>query len=400
MFKTTITAVLSILFSLNALGVVLRGESRIQIHNPKDYRASKVGFLEVWNNDSPKKKAYCSAANLSHGYVITAAHCVIDITRAKKYDNIVYYPRHVDFMTRSPSRVFIQTAYVPKDYIKGNMRQSFDGNASLSSITNDMIKNDIAILYAYSDRMQEKIGSLYGYYGYSPVPNSYYSGHEFFNISLSSYPGDKDTGTLWYEECLLTLDSRYAGKISCDTFPGSSGAAVVSSKTSKIIAIMSAEDQIKRVNKVAVITDEIANAIGQVINGNYQNSLFKRLNINTEKFYYFHVQNKCKKPIRVALRMQKTDNNWITLEMTNIGQNQKNISSFSSNNAIYYYYAETHERKRGSSEPLKSWYDAIDGVVKTAFGRDRHFYRKETSPGKNNAIRWGDWYRVVDCPDL
>lgn len=376
-------------YSATASAVILRGDSRTQILDPKDSRAKKVGFLVAWNNDEPNKKSGCSASNISSKHIITAAHCVVNIKTAKQYDNIVYYPRHVSQSTRSPSRVFIKKAYVHSEYLEENKRLVKNSSAKSNLSPHSMVKNNIAVLEAFSDYSQKYVGTMYGWFGLASAED-YLNNSNIIDVSLRSYPGDKDYGTLWYEECFMKKDSGYA-IVSCDTDPGSSGAAVtvMGEKYWQIIGVYSASDSNKKTNNIALISPKIKTALSAIFNDNTNNnSVFTKLKINTEPFYNFYVENLCHKEIKVALRLQETDNSWGTYESYNIGKNQRSLPSPDSNNAIYYYYAITHDG-------TEWWGDEVDGITKYAFGLKRPFFRKEVPD--SNPIRWGDYYRRVSC---
>lgn len=376
-----------------AHGVVLRGESREQITSPKDDRAKKIGLLEAWNNSRPNHRSYCSASNVSKRYLITAAHCVVDIATGKVFDNVVYYPRHVHEKTRSPSRIFIKKGYLLKQYLNENKKLVFDGNASLSAITKPMIENDIALLEAFSDAHQKHAGERYGWFGFQSVPDSVYS-QDILDVSMRSYPGDKEQGTLWYEDCYLMHNQGNIGKISCDVWRGASGAAITMKKSdwkyAKVIAIASAENGKDKVNQVTLLTRPFAEDILAIISRNANaGELFETAYFNTKRFYYFYVQNRCDKEIKVATRIQKPDGNWATYENYNIKKDQRTQSLPGSKNAIYYYFAQS---QNGSDW----WGDEVNGAKKVAFGENRWFYKKELPKDVGN-VRWGDYYRQVTC---
>jgi len=376
-------------YSITSNAVVLQGDSRQQVLSPTDPKAEKVGLLVVWNNDELSKKSGCSAANISSKYIITAAHCVIDPKTAKQYDNIVYYPKHVSQLTRSPSRVFIKKAYVHSDYLEANKKQISDSNAGSNAYTTSMVENNIAILEAFSDYSQKHVGTMYGWFDIAAVDN-YLNNSNIVDVFLRSYPGEKDYGTLWYEACLMKKDSDFT-IVSCDTDPGTSGAAVtvMGEKDWQIIGVYSASDTIRITNNVALITPKIRLALKAIFNGTNENgSVFTKLNISTEPFYNFYIENKCYKDIKVALRLQKTDNSWETYESYQIRLNQRTLPAPDSNNTIYYYYATTHDGTQW-------WGDKENGITKYAFGEERPFYRKVVP--KNRPIRWGDYYRQVSC---
>lgn len=50
-----LVVLVTVLFSLDASAVILRGESREQITDPVDEKAKKVRLLEMWNNKEPSK---------------------------------------------------------------------------------------------------------------------------------------------------------------------------------------------------------------------------------------------------------------------------------------------------------------------------------------------------------
>ncbi|MDD0852125.1 trypsin-like serine protease [Halobacteriovorax sp. GB3] len=379
-----------LIMSNSASAIIIRGESRTQVHDPKDARAKKVGLLKMWNNNDSQFST-CTASIISKKHIVTAAHCIINHKTGKRYDNAVYFPRHIDASTRSPSRIFIQEGHVLKTYTKELRKMLFNPNTTLRNINDTMIQNDIAILRAYSDFEQDDVGALYGWYGTKSAPDSL-KNEELLDISISSYPGDKKDGTLWHENCYLKGFYNNVGLTNCDVYPGASGSAITikpeGKKYRQVIGVLSAES--KTENKVALFTEEITNEILNIIRGEeHRNILFEKVNFKTKKSFHIYVQNKCHEDIKVAIRIQKEDETWATYERYNISKDERSTEIASSVNSIYYYYAK-------SQSSSMWWGDNVDGVRKKAFGEYRDFYRKQISRSNEN-VRWGDHYRQVSC---
>lgn len=240
--KNLIIALL-IVVSNPSLAVMIGSESRTKINSPTDKDAKRVGLLEMWDNNFGDNRSYCTASNISKRHIVTAAHCVINLKTGKKYDHIIYYPRHVDILTRSPSRIFIRKAFVLDKFLKE--AELKNGKGLADNMTFSAIQNDIAVLEAFSDYEQKYVGTLYGWFGTKPAPpNTQYIGAP---ISLKSYPGDKKIGTLWSENCKLRSDFSGFAITTCDTFKGASGSAIVwnspDHKFGQVVGVYSADDE-------------------------------------------------------------------------------------------------------------------------------------------------------------
>ncbi|MAF90232.1 MAG: hypothetical protein VX583_00645 [Bdellovibrionota bacterium] len=373
---------------------VINGDDRMRIVSPGHDEARKIGYLE---GQIGQYSSGCIGTNISDKYIITSAHCVIDTDTGKLIKQLVYYPRYVGKKTRSPSRVFIKEGYVLKDYVEalGNgIPANLKGERNLPY---RLKKNNLALLRVFSDKSQKDVGQLYGWYGLGNVFDGF-DLNRVYNVSLRSYPADKPLGSLLFEDfCYLMKDYGVIGKISCDTGPGAGGAAVIikdrqNPRAGKVIGVYNTEryDEDQKVNNVVMITPELEKEIANIVTGKPEkNRLFQRVRFDTEQFHYFYVQNRCHKPINVAMRLQLTDNSWRTQEFYDIGYNERTEGTIESNNSIYYYFAKTLDGSMG-------WFDEVNGKQKKAFGRTEWFFRKEIFR-ENGQVLWGDHYTIAEC---
>lgn len=378
-----ITILILLTTKINA--VVIENESRKQLLNVDNQYSRKVGQIEVWNNDNPEYRSYCTATNLNRRFIITSAHCIINELNNKPFDNVVYYPRRMNVEKRSPSRVYIKKGYLMKGYEDKSKELYELEDKKEGYITTEMVSEDLAILEAFSEMEGVYVGEQYGYYKHDYIS---LKNKEKLKINISSYPSDKDFGTLWNEICYLRNYYNNIGQVDCDLVKGASGSAII--YQNKVIGIFSAENLEEKRNNVTLITKEMEKEINNIIIGEHHlNKMLKKVDFKTKSYNYFYFENKCNKPINGAIKIKELSGKWSTYLMNDIKPNTRSYSTIENLSDIYYYYAKTIDNKKEWSG--KDTFEYINNTEEK-----KGFIKKEASNYKTGSS-YGDWYIELRC---
>ncbi len=107
-----------------------------------------------------------------------------------------------------------------------------------------------------------------------------------------------------------------------------------------------------RNNAILFQPGETMIAFGQVLvelNKEYSRSQPQRINSQRFGGFKFKITNDCRRPVKLAIRYRKTDNNWQSVGWWEINGNQSRFLQFSdgsyvtTNSSNFYYYAETKD---------------------------------------------------------
>jgi glutamyl endopeptidase len=167
---------------------VIGADTRVRVTATTSYPYRTIGRIDLG----------CTGTLIGPRHVLTAGHCVYNISNDKWYSALAFSPGQ-NGATRPYGKINWKRAISVKGWTQSHKRDY-----------------DYAMIV-----LDQDIGNAVGWMGYgwkNPMP--------LYNVNINGYPGDKPSGTMWHAFCGMKIITTYRLYYPCDTAGGMSGSAV------------------------------------------------------------------------------------------------------------------------------------------------------------------------------
>jgi len=226
----------------------------------------------------------CTATAIGSDYIMTAAHCVYDISTKTFAKEISFLPGLIKSAPNISDRYFVKKVHVLKDFAK----QEANNEITISS--------DIAILKVASYQ-QKAVKEAHGAKEMKAFDRP---GKDY---DFYAFPGDKlDQHSLWREHGCRSSLSQGNKKIvetDCDTVKGMSGGALLDDRNN-IVAINSSYTNDSKNNFFSALTFSRINSIQNIIQRG-EDPAFLSKDLKATPYFSVHFRNNCAITVYVAV---------------------------------------------------------------------------------------------------
>lgn len=221
--------------------VIIGEDNRKRTINHPSELGRSTGLIMARDEDG--QTFSCTGTILSEKFVLTAAHCVVDLKTRKSLIDIYFIPRTLYKNQMIYGRFPADEVYLPKGYL------------SYAEGTLESIERDIALIKFHSnakgENLMEKTEGKIGFWGQEELHSKI--------VTTIGYPGDKRDWTPYREEnCEVEKLNEYLHLTSCDVYVGQSGSAIAiyseEYKKSYVHGVISGENKAHQANFVTMIT--------------------------------------------------------------------------------------------------------------------------------------------------
>lgn len=294
--------------------------SRVEDRSPMG-KLRQVGQIQMsYLNKGVVDTYNCTGTLIASNIVITSAHCVYNAEEGYPYEVVFIPGAHIDGRSKY-SREFVEKIYINSEYVDLEDTQDPYSNSAGYDFALLKLRNS-------GGRDISKKNTM-GWYSYWYLKDKYLSKRA--DVRIASYPGDKNDGSLWkQDDCVMEPVTEYLYKHTCDTMPGSSGAALVGKhpywstpekmgKDTEFVYAIHHGGSNNR-NFATRITPDRQKRIREIIAGDFSKTetMFTEVELLPRVYKSINIINDCHNDVQIGLSYEDQDFVWQNVGMYNL----------------------------------------------------------------------------------
>lgn len=324
-----------------AVAEIIDKDDRLPVTSTLQMPYRAMGIIQT-------ESATCTATLIGPRHILTAAHCLFDVTQERQWKQRPYFVAAVNGVHQLPyDPALIVKAYVDRRYVAkaqqlgthSSSRGDVVHEEAIAAFITEELGRDIAVA-----ELDQDMGNRVGWLPLGVMPDDEESPY----FRLAGYPIDKPWQTLWMSSCHAKPREDGLLEHSCDTTPGMSGSsAFMAGIGSQFHAVGVFAAGTSSYNLLTPLDEPLMERLAHWRDGTPDTETLVH-NFNHPNLHQVRLVNQCQFPVSVTLHYQNSGGNWVTTKGASVAAGSELAVAETRANHFFFF-------ARSQSEPRFQW---------------------------------------------